>query len=301
MDILQNSLSLVQNPLDEQAQNIRIGQSFAQSFIQGYNRGVDQKREDERWAEGAPLREAQLTAARAQAESTVARSKIDAIGAANAAKQQEKMAEFAGLAGQVSESGWNPTDRVKLYDFLKKNPEFYGSPFHQQMEAGFNNAAKARMDEEEWRTRLATQITEERIRQEGRSVAKPGLTEDQRIILRGKISALKADPQSAVPGWLDKGIQKLAEEFGITAPEVVQADQGGATVADGGKPESGPKPIKIVKGPDGKLMVEGSEQAQQAAPQAVKQPKRQSVADIIGPVLGDSQRPSVMANWPKWD
>lgn len=285
----------------QDAARSNAGQTFANAFLSSFQQSTQRRREDERWAEGAPLRQAQLVAANAQAESAVAKSQLDAIGVANAAKMQGKMADFAGLAGQVSESGWNPTDRVKLYDFLKKNPEFYGSPFHQQMEAGFNNAAKARMDEEEWRTRLATQITEERIRQEGRSVAKPGLTEDQRIILRGKISALKADPQSAVPGWLDKGIQKLAEEFGITAPEVVQADQGGDAVVDSTKPDSGPKPIKIVKGPDGKLMVEGSAPTQEAAPQAVKQPKRQSVADIIGPVLGDSQRPSIMANRLRWD
>lgn len=248
-------------PSQDAARN-NSGQTFANAFLSAFNRGVDQRREDQRWNELAPLREAQLTQANAQAQSAASRAQIEAIQAANMAKQQAGIVEFAGLQGDIATRGYDPADRVRLYEFLKKNPEFYGSQFHQQLEGGFNNAAKARADEEEWRTRIGADIAQERIRDEARQVTRPGLTEDQRIVLRGKIAALKGDPRAAVPGWLDTEIGKVATEYGISPPEAIHesstATESLAAPVET-KTNKAPEVQKWIRDSSGKPVLMGSE------------------------------------------
>lgn len=284
-----NQLDILETPSQAASRNAQIGSQWASAFLGAYNASTARRREDERWAEGKPLRDAQLATENAQLEGLVAQNKLRSIAVANQSSMQAKMADFAGLSGDIAAKGWEPTDKGKLYEFLRKNPEFYGSPFHQQLEAGFSNAQKARDDEERWRTAQAVELTQARIRQETSSqedtarmalaqletktkldiekMQQEGLNKraadavanrasslspEDRLALNHELTTIRASINAVDPKWVDEQTEKVYRKFGVR----------GAT-RDLTQPETAPQPNrrKIVLDKSGRAVIEGQPQA----------------------------------------
>ncbi len=281
-----NQLDILETPSEAASRNAQIGSQWASAFLGAYNASTARRREDERWAEGKPLRDAQLATENAQLDGLVAQNKLRSIALANQSAMQAKMADFAGLSGDIAAKGWEPTDKGKLYEFLRKNPEFYGSPFHQQLEAGFTNAQKARDDEERWRTELGTKIAVERIQQESRELGAPKskLTPEQQRALSHELTTIRNSVMAVDPEWTKRETEKVYQKFGVSQTDVSQPS--GQDTQAQQPPENGPTKtsgaIKVVRTPQGFAREGERRQASQVSGNDARLPTRSWLETIWG-------------------
>ena len=281
MNILTDSPLISESPQESSARNLAIGQSFASSFLSGFNRGIERKREDERWAELKPLRDAQLASQQAQAEAAKSQVQLQAIQVAKQSMMQGKMAEFAALEGEIAFQEYSPEARVNFMGWLEKNPEFYGSQFHKEIEGRFENADKARADKQRLDETLKTQKEIAIIREGNPGTASSNLTIEQREMLRRELDAI--DNDVTLTGREPEKAKRRAEvyrRYGVREPSI--SDQQPAD-----QPQSSRR--KVVIGPDGKPMFSDTAQAEsipkatEAANQAatIVQPKAKRIPDWL--------------------
>ena len=139
---------IMSDPAAEGRENMRLGAQMSQNMVENLERRRSFERDDQRWNEQAPLRDAQ----RAGILLNNRKAQIDIENSVNAqaldTMWRSKQGEAMQVEAVISEKGFTPESKVEFYRFIEKNPRLGDTQWAWNMRKQFDIAETARREAE---------------------------------------------------------------------------------------------------------------------------------------------------------